>query len=253
MAEEKNAKKNVAGTKKKKRKLRLKKEVKGVLVFVLLIVAVCIFLGVLKHRTRFDFVESLPEIVLSVDETNISLQEISYYIMKLEADVDQTARLYDSQNPKAYWNVYLNQQTAEGYESGYVSDLAKNAVMDYCIRDNIYYKEAVQSGFALSQEAMEGIRYEAQHAYETMSIRQREMTQLTAEQFALIMEKEETAHQYMVKLAFGSDEGMLQAIFLELDVGGNLYEQMKEKHVIAIDTNLWDNVKVGRVTINYDK
>lgn len=247
MAEEQNTTKK--GPVKKKRKLRLKKEAKGLLAFIAVVGILLTALAFVKTRDVFVFEEKLPEIIVTVDETNLSLQEISYYIMKLEADVDAAAKLYNADNPKSYWNVYMNQ---DGSNSGYVSDLAKEAVLDYCIRDNIYYKEAIENGYTLPEALLTDIRYDAENLYNTMTPRQREVTKLTSEQLAIIMEKEEISHQYMIELASRSEAGMLQSIFLEYDVGGDLYEQVKLKHNIAIDEDLWGKVKVGRITINYE-
>ncbi len=238
-------------TPKKKRKLRLKKEVKGILAFILVLAAICVVIGMIRMRKRFVFEERLSDIVLQVEDTNISLKEISYYIMLLEADVDKAARIYDAENPRAYWNLYMNQETQEGYESGYISDLAKQAVMDNCILDNIYYKEAVAAGFTLTPELLEDIRYEANKKCETMTKRQREKTQLNPEEMYLIMEKAYTARQYMASLAAAADEKMLQKLLIEYDIGGDLYENIKQKYHVAIDESLWDNVIMGTITVDY--
>lgn len=232
-----------------KGKRRLKKEVKFAIGFVVFFVVVIGVLLIHRSFNKWDFVSNIDDIVLTIDDTNISLRELSYYIMQVERTGQTYAKAYDADNPKRYWNLYMNNEMTE---SGYVTDLARKSAMDFCIRDNIYYKEAVAAGFELEPEERDDVIYDARIAYETMTMQERKMTCLTNEDFELIMLKEALAHKYIAALCLEDEDGALDAIVLKYDVGGTYYEDLKQNYEITIDENAWNRVKVGTITINYN-
>jgi len=227
-------------------KRKLKKEVVYVLAGILALLCIIAVILIYTHMNRFEYTKSLNEIVITVNDTNISLKELTYYIMQVEKTGNEYAKAYNPDNPTEYWNIYMNNAT----ESGYVTDLAKEAAIDYCIRDNIYAIEAMNMGMELTAEEMSDIAYDAQMAYELMTHKQRMMSELTAEDFELIMTKEQLAYKYMAYLAENDKDGVLAAVVLKYDVDGSYYETLKITYEIFINYDILDYVKVGYVTIN---
>src|SRR5574344_1027030 len=90
-----------------------------------------------KVKNSFIFNEHLNDTFITMDNEDtsysISLKELSYYVLVMEASVNNTASLYDPSNTNKFWNLYL--------ENTFVSTIAKDTSIDMCIRDNIYYNE----------------------------------------------------------------------------------------------------------------
>ena len=231
---------------KKKRKVRLKKEVKSFLAIVSSFIIVMVLYITYDELTKFEYEKELDTIVVTVGNTNINLKELTYYIMLVERTGNEYARQYDENNLTEYWGLYMNQ----GEETGYVTDLAKKAALDYCIRDNIYAMEAGVAGITLNQVEETELKADAENAYLAMSSRELEVSGLSQEELKLIMEKELLAHKYMSILAQNYEEGALEAITLVYDVGGSYYNELLEKYPVSLNNKLWKNVKVGYVTIN---
>lgn len=229
-----------------KPKRRLKKEVKIVLGLAVCILFVSAFVLAIAHRERFDYQESLDEIVLTIDDTNISLKELSYYIMQVEATGEELAKAYNANNPLAYWNMYMN----DTKESGYVTDLARRAAINFCIRDNIYAKEAAKADMDLTADELSDLKYDAEKKYELMKQKQRSATMLTAQDFEIILYKERLAHKYIEQLVKNDDSDVLTAIVLKYDVDGTYYEQLKSGYTITTNDKIIGQIKVGFITIN---
>ncbi len=196
--------------------------------------------------TSFVYEKDLAEPIVTIDKTVITLKEISYYIMEVENTGDEFARVYNPDNPAEYWGLYMNEEI----RSGYISDLARTAALDYCIRDNIYYLEAVKAGVELTDEEQENVRLDAEEYYAQMTQRQREVTQLVTQDLELILEKVTLTQKYMVQLSSQEDGSVLEAVTLHYDVGGDYYEDLKGSYTIKVNERIWAQVRPGHITIN---
>lgn len=228
------------------RKWHLKPEVKELLLFVLVLFVLIAAYTIYHIMTAFVYEEDLAEPIVTIDGMVVTLKEISYYIMEVENTGDAFARVYNPDNPVEYWGLYMNEEI----RSGYVSDLARAAALDYCIRDNIYYLEAVRAGVELTDEEQESVRADAEDYYAQMTKRQREVTQLVTQDLELILEKVTLTQKYMVQLSSQDDVSVLEAVTLHYDVGGDYYENLIKSYTIDINKRIWKQVHPGHVTIN---
>ncbi|MCR5209815.1 MAG: hypothetical protein K6C99_06365 [Lachnospiraceae bacterium] len=227
------------------------------LIFVMLISVLAIFLS--KRAGYLDTGEHLDSIMIDMESLSgeneneeIPLRYLGYYIVKTELDGDQTAREYDSSDPKAYWNLYMNQ---DGQNSGYVSDLARDAVLNYCIRDIIYSDLAKKNGYKLNEELLTETDYDAASFYADLSDRAKAKTGLTEDEVRVIMENEALAHSYMLELASlsvkdGLASNSLEAVNELYDINGSYYKNLLSDYKITINTDEWNKVRIGFVTIN---
>ena len=229
-----------------KKKRKLKKEAKIVIFGAISLVLIALVVLIVSHVNKFDFLEALNSNIITIDDTNICLRELSYYIIKVENSGQERAELYNKDNPSAYWNMYMNDTT----ESGYVSDIAKKAAVNYCIRDNIYYKRAVLEEYSLTPDEESDLKYDAQNMYETMTHAQRTMTQLTQADYEIILLKERLAYKYMSDLTLQDCDDLLKAYVLKYDIGGEYYESLKNEYNIWIDEELLEHIRVGFITVN---
>ena len=229
------------------RKWRLKPEIKGILIFVLVLFGLMTAAIIYHLMTGFIYEDDLAEPIVTIDGMVVTLKEISYYIMEVENTGDEFARVYNPDNPVEYWGLYMNEEI----RSGYVSDLARTAALDYCIRDNIYYLEAVRAGVELTDEEQESVRADAEGYYAQMTQRQREVTQLVTEDLELIIEKVTLTQKYMVQLSSQEEDvSVLEAVALHYDVGGDYYENLIKSYTIDINKRIWGQVHPGHITIN---
>lgn len=229
------------------RKWHLKPEIKGILIFVLVLFGLMTAVTIYHLMTVFIYEDDLAEPIVTIDGTVVTLKEISYYIMEVENTGDEFARVYNPDNPVEYWGLYMNEEI----RSGYVSDLARTAALDYCIRDNIYYLEAVRAGVELTGEEQENVRADAEEYYAQMTQRQREVTQLVTQDLELILEKVTLTQKYMVQLSSQKEDvSVLEAVTLHYDVGGDYYENLKESYTIDVNKRIWEQVTPGHITIN---
>lgn len=230
-----------------KKKRRLKPEIRGIIIFILVIGVLMTVLLVYRIKTAFTYETGLAETIVTIDETVVTLKEISYYVMEVENTGDAFARQYNPDNPIEYWGLFMNEETS----AGYVSDLARTAALDYCIRDNIYYLEAQKAGVELTEEEWEGVRTDATEYYENMTQRQKEVTQILPKDLELIFEKITLTQKYMVQLSSQEEDvSLLEAVTLHYDVGGDYYESLKDSYAIKVNERIWEQIRPGHTTIN---
>ena len=228
------------------KKRRLKKEVLLVIAVLISVIAIAVVMLVYKNNTAFNYTDCLNENVLTINDTNINLKELSYYIIKLERDVNERALLYNSDSPTSYWNMYMNDVN----DSGYVSELALKAAVDYCVRDNVYCMEAAEAGYELDMAIKNEVAYTAEDFYNHMTKREKEVTGLTKEDLEIIIYKETLSYNYMAYLVSNDSDDILSAIVLKYDVGGTYYEFVKGKYIIERNNDILSMVKMGYITIN---
>ncbi|MCR5119631.1 MAG: hypothetical protein K6B44_08440 [Lachnospiraceae bacterium] len=202
---------------------------------------------VMSRGSTISYAEHLEDEVVSISDgagysEKIRFKDISYYVLVAEREGDKAARLYDEKKPTAYWNLYMND---EGDASGYMSDLARQTVLDAVIRDRIYAHEAMTAGFAPQQELAEDTVYDAKRLYMGLTDREKEVLALTEEQLVNDMLREETAKQYILSLGGGDVSRTLA-----YDTKGAEYEKIKGKYTIGIDESVYRKLRIGFVTIN---
>lgn len=194
-----------------------------------------------REYNKFKFNEHLDETAFEINEMKITLKEAAYYIMVIESNVNAAAIEYNPDNPYEYWNVYMND--GEG-RSNFLSRQAKEDAMDSCIRDGVYYIEAVNAGIELNDREKEKCAEDAAEQEKQLTGKQIEVTEYEYKDMYSIIEKIAVIKKYMVKLM---DEGYSEE---ELDVGGEYYENVKAAYDIEINEDMWENISLGRLTIN---
>ena len=202
---------------------------------------------VMSRGSTIKFEEHLDDVVVSISDDagyaeKISMKDMAYYVLVAEREGDKAARIYDEKKPTAYWNLYMND---EGDASGYMSDLARQTVLDAVIRDRIYANEAVKAGFAADRELMADKEYDAERLYLGLTEREKDTLRLEADELKEDMLREETAKEYILSLGGGDVSATLS-----FDTGGAEYERIKEKYDIEIDNSVYRKLRIGFVTIN---
>lgn len=210
----------------------------------LLIIFSIVLLFVIKSQNKvknsFIFNEHLNDTFITMDNEDtsysISLKELSYYVLVMEASVNNTASLYDPSNTNKFWNLYL--------ENTFVSTIAKDTSIDMCIRDNIYYNEAIASDFDLDETELLQVSDEASYIYYNLTGKQVDATELTLNDIYNIRYKIILATKYITYLMKNNE-----FTEKELNINGSYYESLYKKYNVDIDDN-WDEISLGNITID---
>lgn len=200
-----------------------------------------------KNTNTFSFNKHLSESVITItpdlgniDDINgsykISLQELSYYILVCEASINNTAYLYNPNNTNSYWNLYIS--------NTFMKTIAKNTCFDMCIRDNIYYLEALKNNYTLNSDEEKSVLDEATYIYENLTGKQVDATNLTLEALYSIRYKIELASKYINHL-IDDNKYTKEA----LNVEGDYYKSVLATYNITT-SKLWDDVTLGNITID---
>ncbi len=226
--------------KKKKNKDLSKWYLIAIVAIIVSIVAFAVIRSENKKNNAFVFQENLDENVITIDDTNIKLKEAAYYIMVIESNVNEFALEYDTKNPYAYWNLYLN----DGTNSNFLRVEAKQNALDACIRDGIYYEEAKKQGIKLDEKEKKQCGEDAESQFNVLTGKQQQVTSYKLADMYSIIVKIAIIKKYMSILM---DEGYTEE---ELDFGGDYYEDVKSGYNVEINNDIWDEVNLGKLTIN---
>lgn len=209
---------------------------------IIIIISIAAFVLItinLLSREEFSYADSLDDTVLTVEKENISLKEISYYILVAETNYNEAANIYNEENPHAFWNIALNMK--------YFRNRVKQSVIDACTRDNIYYQQALQEGYTLKEEELEEIEDKALEEISKMTDWQMKLTEYQMGDMVKVLTKIAYSRKYAEHLMA---EGYTA---LELDVDGSKYEEIKSEYTVSVNQKIWKNITLGKVTINNEE
>lgn len=207
------------------------------------VIFLCIigFMYVHSGRGRFVYSEYLDDAAFKVNDTEITLKEASYYVMVIESNINEAALQYNANDPKRYWNIYMNDGENR---SNFLSAQAKEDMKASCIRDAIYYMEAQKAGVSLSKEEKEQVMDDAYEQEKLMTGKMLEVTGYEYSDLCYVMEKIAIVKKYINTLM---EKGYTEE---QLDVGGEYYEELKGTYSLWENEDIWDEVTLGSVTIN---
>lgn len=189
---------------------------------------------------KFVFEEHLADTLVTVGEEDVTLKDACYYIVVIESNLNAQAMALDPDNPQRYWNTPMN----NGEEAGYLSSQAKKDTMDACIRDHIYFKEAIEAGIELTQEETKLCEEDAKDQEKAMTGEAFEVTGYQYQDIYKAVYRTHILKKYMTSLM---QKGYKEE---ELDFDGEYYNQVKKAYNIDINEELWEKVKLGKVTVN---
>lgn len=210
-----------------------------------IMVCVVLFMIIYVNNKSDDFKYSrhLDERVVSIsssasesDTVSIDMQEMAYYIINVEGNINDMAYQYNSKSPAKFWNLKV--------ETTYtMRDYAKDLAMDSCVRDNIYYIEALKNGMELTEEEKKLASENAYAIMKNLTGRQMELSDFTYEVLYGIETKLFIASKYADSL---SENGYDKA---ELELEGSYYNELRSAYDVLVNEELWDKVELGNLSI----
>lgn len=203
------------------------------------LVAACIALMLLATGCRQQTIsvkEHLDTVIVTLDEVQITLGELAYYIYAMERVVEEQAVLYAPDDPESYWNAHVN--------GVFIKLGAKEGVIQAAIRDRLLSQMAAEEGITITPEEKILLDESARQEYDAMSDYQREETGIDEKAIKETFYKAGMAEKYAKTLMVR--EGLSEE---EIAVEGGYYQSLLAEHAVRIDEKAWDKVEFGKVTI----
>jgi hypothetical protein len=212
-----------------------------VITLILFIVALTIVAQSSKGEARGEsliYAESLDRVAAEVNGSELTLREVAFYVAYEEARVQEEALVYDSENPRRYWNARV--------EGGFVWAVARKTIIQMAIHDEIFCQMAEQDELSLTATEKKLAELTAQDIWddlcdrggdEGLGVSRDDITE-TAERIALA-EKYQDIYAEMNDLTYDDYEFTADA-----------YEELLEKQDYSIDENVWNKVGIGTVSVN---
>lgn len=183
--------------------------------------------------------DNKEEVILTIDDREVTLGDLAYYIYSVEQLVQQQAYVYDKDDPTLYWKLYTNGK--------FLKLLAKDMCLERAERDFILAAEADNKGIKLSEEQTEGARYFAEETFSDIDSTIINRLGLTQDMLTETILRAQLAEYYAKTIV--EEESLAED---DLKVGGSYYNALKDKHNIEVKEDEWEEVEFGKITVNFE-
>lgn len=238
-----------SGEKGIQRSFFMKKTSKRTVVALIIVNIILVVVAIsVKMLDRFDYQGHIDEVLITVDDQEISLREFGYYIYEVEDFVQEQALIYDPKDPKHWWNTHFS----AGADSQFVCDYAKKVAVNSCIMDEIYYSEAIKQGIVLSSAEEAQAAQEASELFGSMDQSQRTATGLNEMLIYTMKKKQALASKYALFLIDGQYvAGYAGEAEKLVNWDGAYYqEEILVQHEVWTNDKILDNIVLGKITVN---
>lgn len=200
----------------------------------------CLFvLSLTGCKKTFLYREHLDDTLLTIEDNTVStLRDAAFYVWYEESLGDTYAKIYNEENPLSYWNIHTNGQ--------FMSLLIKDSTLNLIIHDALLYEKALEEGITLTEAEIQDAQKSAQDFYEDLSTEQLEALGISLEDFQNTLEKVATARKYML---FRCEKDKRKIADWETD--GIAYQAFLSESSYQINTKLWEQIDIGKITLFY--
>lgn len=147
---------------------------------IVLVIAVCALVG-------YDQLK--PELILTVNDEKIYLNDAMYYIYNAEKIGEMSNGLYQQFYGSSYWD-YVDEDGNTG------NDLAKEEVMDNLTKDTVMYLMAADAGYTISEEDTKSGEEKYTELAKNLSAKQKLETGLSKKELTNVLTKKAMADRY---------------------------------------------------------
>lgn len=169
-----------------------------------------------EMKSSLVYNESLGKTAAVVDGRELTLTDLAFYVAYQEKTIQEQAIVYDPENTTKYWNVHTSE--------GFINEVAKKAVVDMAVHDEIFYRLAEENGMTLDAE---------ENAYFENEVSDF-CADLEDEQLIALGVTEDTIEESMYKVAVANKYQSLLAemedtAYEAYDYDGEAYQKLLEK------------------------
>ena len=184
------------------------------------------------------FPEALDTVIVTVDDRELVLQDLAFYIAYQEGKIEEEARVYNPEDTGEYWRLHMNDV--------FLREAGKQKVMDMAVHDEIFYELAVSEGLELTEEEEAHLANDQYDFWSDLEEEQRESLGVSEDVIKESMRKLALAEKYQSLLA-----AMHDCEVEEYSIDGQAYEQLLEEHTVKVDESVWDRVNFGGITVDH--
>lgn len=220
------------------------------LVVVALLVVVLVFI-VYKRLTAptYQLSDNLDTAVITIDGDNITLRDTGVYIADVEETFDKMAKAYNPNDPMEFWKVHFS----AGQDSTFTNDYAKTYVKNLYVYDYVMEKEAVGKGLDLTDAEKQEAVQEGKDAYIDLTDKAVDVLGLTQQAVIVVYTRKKLVKKYVTSMVKEMKESGYEGDDLasQLNFDGDFYNNnIKTKYNIKYDDKQWENLPIGKITIN---
>lgn len=217
----------------------MKQKLKITAVLLLIVLVLGIFsVAEYERRRELVFAEVLDEVILTVDQRELKLSELAFYVAYQEQQIEAAARIYNPDNTNEYWSLHGNRM--------FLRDEGKQAVLDMAVHDEIFYQMAAAEGLELTPQEEEHIANDRYDFWSDLGKEERAALGISEEELLWSMRKIALAEKQQQLLA-----EIKQCSFEEYSLGGQAYERLLWEHEYTVAEDIWERVPFGSVTVDH--
>lgn len=191
-----------------------------------------------RQRDALVYPDSLALVAAEINGKELTLKDLAFYVAYEEAQVEEQALVYDSDNPGKYWNVRT--------KNGFIRRSARNTVMQMALHDELFYQMA-EDEIELSEEDEKRLELAEQDFWEDLTERDADSRLgVTREDIYETMRKLTYAQKYQeIYAALHNKETE------DYDFTADAYLALLEKQDYKIHKKVWERVSMGSVTLEH--
>lgn len=215
----------------------MKRILQAVLLALLVLILIYSAYTYRQNRTKLDYFANLDKTAVTVDGRALTLEDLGFYILFEEQQIEEKAEIYNAKYTKDFWNIHVN--------GIFIQSQAKKAALEMAVHDEIFYEEAMKDGIALTSEEKKRLDDVRTDFWSDLYDTQKERIPGTYDTVNTTMRKIALAEKYQTKLA-----KQMNTSYAGLNWDGYDYEQsVLPEHEVKENKKVWEHVVLGDITL----
>lgn len=209
-----------------------------VLAIIVIILGICAY-NANGNRNKIDYANSLDKIAVTVNGQKLTLEDLAFYVVYEEHEVENEAQVYNPENTNKYWNMHIDGE--------FIRISARDSAMQMAIHDEIFYQMALDEGIELTDE-------EKEYAANTQEDFWNDLEDY-GQQDNINIERE-VYDETILKIALAQK---YQEIYAELNgrkkedynFDKKRYKKLLEENKYKINKSIWERIDMGNVSLRH--
>ncbi len=176
--------------------------------------------------------DKLDSVAVTVDGDELTLRDLSFYVLYEEQTIETEAMIYNSENTRDFWNLHAN--------GIFFKFAAKKYVMDMAVHDYLMYKGALEAEMTLTDEEQEILKDSYNDFLDDLLLQQKDSGLYDEQVIYETMERIALSEKYRGYLA-DRDE----TTYGGYGYDGRDYQKYLKDHKVKINHRIWDRVAIG--------
>ena len=198
------------------------------------VAAAILYMGVRHYDSIQPLVyeEHMDDVAVKVDGDELTLRDLSFYVLYEEQKVETDALIYNKKNTRDFWNLHAN--------GIFFKFAAKKYVMDMAVHDYLFYREAVDMGITLSEDDKKALSDSYSDFLDDLFLQQRDSGLYDEKQIYDTMERIVYAEKYRAYIA--QRDGTTYGGY---GYDGLDYRRYLKEHDVEVNDRVWGRISVG--------